>query len=176
MSALTLNAMAETETRGGDSPKPARQSQVGEVTRGQPVATPQPQTSGPRIKVVLGKKRFDAHDVGARYIMRKLVDAGMEVVFTRFALVDELVDAAVQEDADVIALSSLTGGHLIVAGDLMAAAADAGIADRVFVVGGVIADQDHKKLQDLGITGVFGPGTDPQQVVEFLRENVDLEG
>lgn len=150
-------------------------SHVGEVTRGTPLHSPTPSGAGPRVKVVLGKKRFDAHDVGARYIMRKLVEAGMEVVFIRFALVEELVDAAVQEDAQVVALSSLTGGHLVVAEDLMAAAREAGIADRLFVVGGVIADEDHEKLRSLGVGGVFGPGTKPADVVEFIRERVKVE-
>ena len=152
-----------------------RESKVGEVTRGSPLRTPEPSSSGARIKVVLGKKRFDAHDVGARYVMRKLVDAGMEVVFIRFALVEELVDAAVQEDAHVVALSSLTGGHLVVATDLMTAARAAGLADRLFVVGGIIADEDHDALRALGVDGVFGPGTNPEDVVEFIQSRAKVE-
>lgn len=145
------------------------------VTRGTPLRSPEVAGSGPRVKVVLGKKRFDAHDVGARYIMRKLVEAGMEVVFIRFALVDELVDAAVQEDAQVVALSSLTGGHLVVAADLMEAAKAAGLDDRLFVLGGVIADEDHETLKSMGINGVFGPGTKPEAIVEFIRSRVSAE-
>ena len=145
------------------------------VTRGTPLHSPEVTGSGPRVKVVLGKKRFDAHDVGARYIMRKLVEAGMEVVFIRFALVDELVDAAVQEDAQVVALSSLTGGHLVVAADLMQAAKSSGLEDRLFVLGGVIADEDHDALRAMGIDGVFGPGTKPATIVEFIRSRVVAE-
>lgn len=151
------------------------ESQAGEVTRGTPLNSPPPGPhDGPRIRVVLGKKRFDAHDVGARYIMRKLVEAGMEAIFIRFALVEELVDAAVQEDAHVVALSILTGGHLTVAADLMAAAKEAGLDDRVFIVGGVIADEDRPKLHALGVDAVFGPGTRPDDVVRYLRENVEV--
>lgn len=142
------------------------------MTRGHPLHTPQPSGSGQRVKVVLGKKRFDAHDVGARYVMRKLVEAGMEVVFIRFALVDELVDAAVQEDADVVAISSLTGGHLVIAADLQEAAKAAGLDDRLFVIGGVIADEDHEKLHRLGFDGVFGPGTGPVEIIQFIRNHV----
>ncbi len=149
--------------------------QVRETTRGRPLNTPEPTGDGPRIKVVLGKMRFDAHDVGARYIMRRLVDAGMEVVFIRFALVAELIDAALQEDADVIGLSSLTGGHLSVAKDLKEEADEAGLDDRLLLVGGVIADQDAEQLRSFGIDGVFGPGTDPNDVIAFIRANVKVE-
>jgi methylmalonyl-CoA mutase C-terminal domain/subunit len=113
--------------------------------------------TGPPIRVVLGKMRFDAHDVGARFIMRKLVEAGMEVIFLRFALVGELVDAAVQEDAQVIGLSSLTGGHMSVVADLVAAVREAGLDDRLLVV---------------GVHGVFGPGSAPAEIVEFIRNGV----
>lgn len=151
-------------------------SQAGEVTRGVPLQSPEPgPAEGRRIRVVLGKKRFDAHDVGARYIMRKLVEAGLETIFIRFAVVEELVEAAVQEDADVVALSVLTGGHLAIAADMMTAARTAGLTDRLFLVGGVIADDDRSKLRELGVDSVFGPGTRPDDVVSFIREHVDVE-
>jgi methylmalonyl-CoA mutase C-terminal domain/subunit len=146
------------------------------VTKGRPLNTPEPVAGdGPRIRVVLGKMRFDAHDVGARYIMRKLVEAGMEVIFIRFALVQELVDAALQEDVHVIGLSSLTGGHMSVARDLVEEARRAGLADRLIVVGGVIADRDVEEMRRLGVHGVFGPGSTPQQIVDFIRSNVRLD-
>ncbi len=146
---------------------------IGAVTRGHPLHTPQPSPGdGPPIRVVLGKMRFDAHDVGARYVMRKLVDAGMEVVFIRFALVQELVDAGVQEDADVIGLSSLTGGHMSVARDLVDAVKAAGLDDRLVVVGGVIADSDGQEMKRMGIDGVFGPGSSTQELVGFIRDRV----
>ncbi|HLN05767.1 MAG TPA: cobalamin-dependent protein, partial [Acidimicrobiales bacterium] len=132
--------------------------------------TPEPSGESEHVRVVLGKKRFDAHDVGARYIMRKLVDAGMEVVFIRFALIGELVDAAVQEDAEVIGLSVLTGGHLVLAADLMEALREAGLDDRLVVIGGVIADEDHAKLHSLGVDGVFGPGSKPDAIVAFIND------
>lgn len=148
---------------------------VRETTRGRPLSTPEPAGEGPRIKVVLGKMKFDAHDVGARYIMRKLVDAGMEVVFIRFGLVDELVEAALQEDAHVIGLSSLTGGHLSVGKDLAEAAKKAGLDDRLLLIGGVIADEDVEELRRAGFDAVFGPGSDAREVVEFIRSNVRVD-
>jgi methylmalonyl-CoA mutase C-terminal domain/subunit len=147
-----------------------RESLVGEVTRGRPLHTPEV-PAGEHVRVVFGKKRFDAHDVGARYVMRKLVDAGMEVVFIRFALIDELVDAAVQEDADVIALSVLTGGHLVLAGELTERLRAAGLQDRLVLVGGVIADDDQARLHELGVDGVFGPGSRPDDIVAFIDEH-----
>lgn len=149
---------------------------VSPTTKGQPLNTPEPSGDGSGIKVVLGKMRFDAHDVGARYIMRRLVEAGMEVVFIRFALVEELVDAALQEDADVIGISSLTGGHLTVGADLVRAAKEAGLDDRLLMIGGVIADNDVETLRDQGIDGAFGPGTRPEDVIEFIESHVKGQG
>lgn len=131
-------------------------------------------STAPPIRVVLGKMRFDAHDVGARFIMRKLVDAGMEVIFVRFALVGELVDAALQEDARVIGLSSLTGGHLGVVADLVDALRAAGLGDRLLVVGGVIADDDVATMRSLGVDGVFGPGSSPAEIVDFIRDRAPV--
>lgn len=145
------------------------------TTVGRPLAMDQPETDGPRIRVVLGKMRIDAHDVGARFIMKKLVDAGMEVIFVRFANVQELVDAALQEDAHVIGLSALTGGHLSVARDLLDALGAAGLDDRVVVIGGVIADTDVETLKGMGVDAVFGPGSKPTTVVDFIRDRVDLD-
>ena len=142
------------------------------MTRGTPLRSPTVEFIGPRIKVVFGKLRFDAHDVGARYIMRKMVEAGMEVVFIRFALVSELVEAALQEDADVVAMSSLTGGHLVVGQDLMEAARAMGMEDRFFIMGGVIADEDHLKLKEYGLDAVFGPGSRPDDIVRSIEVNV----
>jgi methylmalonyl-CoA mutase C-terminal domain/subunit len=94
------------------------------------------------------------------------------VIFIRFALVRELVDAAVQEDADVIGLSSLTGGHMTVARELVDAAREAGLDDRLIVVGGVIADDDVDEMRRMGVDGVFGPGSSPQDIVAFIRDHV----
>jgi methylmalonyl-CoA mutase C-terminal domain/subunit len=145
------------------------------TTKGAPLNTPQPTGDGQRIRVVLGKMRFDAHDVGARFIMHRLVEAGMEVVFVRFARVSELVEAALQEDVHVIGISSLTGGHLTVGKNLIAAVKEAGLEHRLLVIGGVIADEDVVKLKAMGIAGVFGPGSDADAVVEFIKQNVVLE-
>ncbi len=143
------------------------------TTRGEPINMPSAgDPSAQRVRVVFGKLGFDAHDVGARFVMKKLVDAGMEVIFVRFDLAKELVNIAVQDDADVIALSVLTGGHLTVAADLAAAMDDAGIDDCLAIIGGVIADSDAPELHRLGIHGVFGPGSDPDAIVEFIRSNV----
>ena len=154
----------------------AQPPQVRETTRGRPLlGETKVVDAGPRIRVVLGKLRMDAHDVGARYVMRKLVEAGMEVVFVRFALVAELVDAALQEDAHVVAISVLTGAHITVAGDLVKHLRDAGLDDRLVLVGGVIADEDTERLRELGVDGVFGPGSKPADMVQFIRANARVD-
>lgn len=150
-------------------------AEAASLRRGAPLHSPDVSGPGPRIKVVFGKLRFDAHDVGARYVMRKLVEAGMEVVFIRFALVEELVEAAVQEDAQVVAMSALTGGHLVVGQDLMEAARAAGLSDSIFIMGGVIADEDHATLQGFGIDAVFGPGSRPADIVSFIQDRIGRE-
>jgi len=112
---------------------------------------------------------LDAHDRGARYVLRKLVEAGMEVVFLRFELVDELVAAAIQEDPDVVALSILTGGHLVVVEDLAKGLEEAGLSDRLLVVGGIIPPEDFDALHALGVDGIFTPGQPVEEIVEFVR-------
>ena len=150
-------------------------TEIGGQTRGTPLQSPEVSDTGHRIKVVFGKLRMDAHDVGARFVMRRLVDAGMEVVFVRFALVDHLVETAAQEDARVLAVSALTGGHLVVAEDMMKAVRGAGLDDCLVLMGGVIADEDHAKLRSLGVDGVFGPGSSTDDIVKFILENVSVD-
>ena len=145
-----------------------------DTTKGVPLNTPELADEGSRIRVVLGKMRFDAHDVGARFIMRRLVDAGMEVIFVRFAIVADLVEAALQEDAHVIAISSLTGGHMTVAKNLVQSVRKAGLEDRLLLIGGVIADGDVEQIKAMGVAGVFGPGTDADSVVQFIKDRVEL--
>lgn len=124
------------------------------------------------IRVVLGKKHFDAHDVGLRYIAHALTSAGMEVVFMRFAETWQLAAAAADEDADVIGISILTGAHLSEAEALIAACRERGLDDRLIIMGGVIADDDIPALEAIGIERVFQPGTSPDDLVKYIQERV----
>jgi methylmalonyl-CoA mutase, C-terminal domain len=129
-------------------------------------------TSTHTIRVVIAKPGLDGHDRGARVIARALRDAGMEVIYTGLRQTPEqIVSAALQEDADVIGLSILSGAHNHVCPRVMELLREQGLDDVLVVVGGIIPDQDIPKLKELGIAEVFLPGTTMQAIVDFVREN-----
>jgi methylmalonyl-CoA mutase, C-terminal domain len=123
-----------------------------------------------RIRVLLTKPQQDCHDRGVRYLARELRDAGFEVVFTNFLLVDEVVETAIQEDVDVVGISSSSGGHMPVFEDLMARLRSENAEDVIVIAGGVIPAQDAVRLRALGVGAVFGPGQSAQEAIEFLRD------
>ena len=121
------------------------------------------------IRVVIAKPGLDGHDRGAKVIARALRDAGMEVVYTGLRQTPEqIVAAALQEDADVIGLSILSGAHLHICPRIMALLKAQGLDDVLVVLGGIIPDADIPLLNQLGIRGVFLPGTPMQDVVRFI--------
>ena len=125
-----------------------------------------------RIRVVIAKPGLDGHDRGARVIARALRDAGMEVIYTGLRQTPEqIVAAALQEDADVIGLSILSGAHLHICPKVMALLKERGLADVLVLVGGIIPDVDIPKLQEIGVRGIFLPGTPMQEIVEFIRKH-----
>lgn len=124
------------------------------------------------IRVVVAKPGLDGHDRGARVIARALRDAGMEVVYTGiFQSPESILAAVLDEDAQVLGLSSLSGAHLEYARDLAELLRANGLEDVLFVVGGTVPDADAEELKELGVAGVFGPGTHTDQVVEFIEEH-----
>ena len=125
-----------------------------------------------KIRVVIAKPGLDGHDRGARVIARALRDAGMEVIYTGLRQTPEqIVSAALQEDADVIGLSILSGAHMHICPRLMSLLRDKGITDVLVVIGGIIPDVDIPKLREIGIQGIFLPGTPMQEIVEFIRKH-----
>ena len=124
------------------------------------------------IKVLLAKKRIDVHGRGSKLIARELRDAGMEVVYFRFGVVAEIVEAAVQEDVDVVAVSVMTSGHVQIAEELIPGLHDAGLDDVLVIFGGTIPDVDFDQLQELGVRRTFPPGLPGSAVAEYIRENV----
>jgi methylmalonyl-CoA mutase C-terminal domain/subunit len=125
-----------------------------------------------RIRVVIAKPGLDGHDRGAKVIARALRDAGMEVIYTGLRQTPEqIVSAALQEDADVIGLSILSGAHMHICPRIMDLLKEQGIDDVLVVIGGIIPDVDVPKLREIGISGVFQPGTPMQQIVDFIREH-----
>jgi len=125
-----------------------------------------------KIRVVIAKPGLDGHDRGAKVIARALRDAGMEVIYTGLRQTPEqIVNAALQEDADVIGLSILSGAHMHICPRVMELLKEKGLDDVQVVVGGIIPDQDVARLNELGITGIFIPGTPMQQIVDFISRN-----
>jgi len=126
-----------------------------------------------RIRVVIAKPGLDGHDRGAKVIARALRDAGMEVIYTGLRQTPEqIVSAALQEDAQVIGLSILSGAHMHICPRVMALLDEKGLRDEVLVVvGGIIPDVDVPRLNAMGIKGVFLPGTPMQAIVDFINAN-----
>jgi methylmalonyl-CoA mutase, C-terminal domain len=123
-----------------------------------------------KLRVVIAKPGLDGHDRGAKVIARALRDAGMEVIYTGLRQTPEqIATAALQEDADVIGLSILSGAHNHIAPKLMALLAEKGLDDVLVVIGGIIPDVDVPGLKALGIKGVFLPGTPMQDIVDFIN-------
>jgi methylmalonyl-CoA mutase, C-terminal domain len=126
-----------------------------------------------KLRVVIAKPGLDGHDRGAKVIARALRDAGMEVIYTGLRQTPEqIVSAALQEDADVIGLSILSGAHNHIAPKLMSLLHDQGLDDVLVLVGGIIPDVDVPRLQALGVKGVFLPGTPMQAIIDFINGNV----
>ena len=126
-----------------------------------------------KIRVVIAKPGLDGHDRGAKVIARALRDAGMEVIYTGLRQTPlQIVSAAVQEDADVIGLSILSGAHNHICPEVMRLLKEKGLDDVLGVVGGIIPDVDVPKLNEIGVGGVFRPGTSMQEIIDFINGNV----
>jgi methylmalonyl-CoA mutase C-terminal domain/subunit len=121
---------------------------------------------------VIAKPGLDGHDRGAKVIARALRDAGMEVIYTGLRQTPEqIVRAALQEDADVIGLSILSGAHMHICPRVVELLKEEGIEDVLVVIGGIIPDVDIARLNAIGIRGVFIPGTPMQEIVDFINRN-----
>jgi methylmalonyl-CoA mutase C-terminal domain/subunit len=125
-----------------------------------------------KIRVVIAKPGLDGHDRGAKVIARALRDAGMEVIYTGLRQTPEqIVNAALQEDADAIGLSILSGAHMHICPRVMELLREKGLDDVLVVVGGIIPDVDIPRLNEMGVRGVFIPGTPMQQIVDYINRN-----
>jgi methylmalonyl-CoA mutase C-terminal domain/subunit len=126
-----------------------------------------------KIRVLVAKPGLDGHDRGAKVIARALRDAGMEVIYTGIRQTPEMIaEAALQEDVDVVGMSILSGAHMALFPKVMELLHEYGMDDVLIVAGGIIPDEDVPALNEMGIRGIFGPGTPTDQIVEFIRENV----
>ena len=126
-----------------------------------------------KIRVVVAKPGLDGHDRGAKIIARALRDAGMEVIYTGLHQTPEqIVETALQEDADAVGLSILSGAHMTLVPRIVELLREQDAGDIVVVVGGTIPNQDIPELKALGIAEVFTPGASTQEIIDFLREHV----
>jgi len=130
-----------------------------------------------KIRVLIAKPGLDGHDRGAKVIARALRDAGMEVIYTGLRQTPEMiVEVALQEDVDVVGLSILSGAHMTLLPRVIQLLKENGLDDVVVVAGGIIPDDDVPTLRELGIRGIFGPGTSTDEVVSFIRREVEEQG
>ena len=123
-----------------------------------------------KIRVLVGKPGLDGHDRGAKVVAAALRDAGMEVVYTGLHQTPEqIVEAALQEDVDVIALSILSGAHMTLFPRIVDLMRDQGLEDVLVTGGGIIPKDDMTKLAEMGVGRLFGPGTPTREIVEYIR-------
>jgi methylmalonyl-CoA mutase C-terminal domain/subunit len=126
-----------------------------------------------RIRVVIAKPGLDGHDRGAKVVARALRDAGMEVIYTGLHQTPEqIVETAIQEDADAIGLSVLSGAHMTLFRRLSELLAERDASDIVVFGGGIIPDEDVPELRGLGVAEIFGPGASMASIVDWVRSNV----
>jgi methylmalonyl-CoA mutase, C-terminal domain len=124
-----------------------------------------------KIRVLVAKPGLDGHDRGAKVIARALRDAGMEVIYTGLRQTPEMiVEAALQEDVDAIGLSILSGAHMALAPRIMALIRDNEMTDVPVFLGGIIPGSDIPLLKEMGVAGVFGPGTSTEVIIKAIRE------
>ncbi len=132
-------------------------------------------TSRP-IRVLVAKPGLDGHDRGAKVIARALRDAGMEVIYTGIRQTPEMiVEAAVQEDVDAILMSILSGAHMALFPKVMELLRQNNMDDVLVAAGGILPDEDIPAIKSMGIKGCFGPGTLTEEIIRFVRENVQAE-
>ena len=126
-----------------------------------------------KIRVLVAKPGLDGHDRGAKVIARALRDAGMEVIYTGLRQTPEMIAAAaLQEDVDAVGVSILSGAHNTLCPRIVKLLHEQGMNDCLVLVGGIVPQEDIPKLKELGIAGIFLPGTSTEEIVKFLRENV----
>ncbi len=126
-----------------------------------------------RIRVLVAKPGLDGHDRGARVVARALRDAGMEVIYTGLRQTPEdIAEAAVQEDVQVVGLSILSGAHNTLVPRVLEQLRARGAGNVLFLVGGIIPEEDVEFLKSAGVHAVFGPGTSTDDIVEFIKSHV----
>ncbi len=126
-----------------------------------------------KTKVLLAKPGLDGHDVGAKVVVRSLMDAGFDVVYSGLKKTpEEIVHRAAEEKVDVLGLSILSGSHIPICAQVSDLKRDQGLSELLWIVGGNIPERDHARLKELGVDAIFAVGTQLQTITDFIRENV----
>jgi methylmalonyl-CoA mutase C-terminal domain/subunit len=129
---------------------------------------------GSKIRVLVAKPGLDGHDRGAKVVVRGLRDAGMEVIYLGLRVTPEqIVQAAIQEDVDVVGLSCLSGAHMSLFPATVDILRKKGLKDMVVIVGGIIPEKDIPQLKEAGIAEVFGPGTSIDKIAKFIEAKAE---
>jgi methylmalonyl-CoA mutase, C-terminal domain len=128
-----------------------------------------------KIRIVIAKPGLDGHDRGAKIIARALRDAGMEVIYTGLHQTPEqIVETAIQEDADAVGISILSGAHMTLVPRILEGLKDQGAEDVLVIVGGTIPDEDAAELKSQGVAEIFTPGAPTAEIVDFLKQKVPV--
>jgi len=128
------------------------------------------------IRVLVAKPGLDGHDRGAKVIARALRDAGMEVIYTGIRQTPEMiVEAAIQEDVDAILMSILSGAHMAIFPRVMELLKENAVDDVLVAAGGILPDEDVPAIKAMGIKGCFGPGTSTEDIINFVRANIQAD-
>ena len=129
------------------------------------------------VRVLIAKPGLDGHDRGAKVIARALRDAGMEVIYTGLRQTPEMIaEAALQEDVDVVGLSILSGAHMALVPRIREVMNANGLEDVPLIIGGIIPDDDKPALAEMGVQGIFGPGTNTETIVASIHELLRAKG
>lgn len=127
-----------------------------------------------KIRVLIAKVGLDGHDRGAKIVARSLMDAGMEVIYTGLRqTAEQIATAAVQEDADVVGLSFLSGDHMVLVPKVMQTIKEKGLQNIMVIAGGIILKHQIPELKKMGVHEVFLPGTPPAKIASYIQENLN---
>ena len=126
-----------------------------------------------RIRVLVAKPGLDGHDRGAKVVARALRDSGMEVIYTGLRQTPEMIaQSALQEDVDVVGVSILSGAHLELFPLILEKLREKGLDNTIVLAGGIIPEEDHSAMREMGVEGIFGPGTSTTDIADFIRKTV----
>lgn len=133
--------------------------------------------SAKKIRILIAKPGLDGHDRGAKVIARALRDAGFEVIYTGLRQTPEMIaEAALQEDVDIVGLSVLSGAHMTLVPRIREVMNENELEDVPLIIGGIIPEDDHQPLEEMGVKAIFGPGTKTSDIVVRIYDIVGVEG